>query len=100
MMMTPLTWLILGEWGLTAVGSVVFLLLYGWPGRYQDRVMAWHIVSVTAVTAVETLGLLAATLRIGLPLWLFAVIYGAAGGVVFWRLWLLLKTRRRLPAAE
>lgn len=90
-----LGWLVVGEWALTLCAAVAFLVLYGWPNRYQDRTMAWHVFSVTAVAAVESAGLVAAGLHIHLPLWLYAVIYGAGAVVVIWRVWLLLKGRRR-----
>ena len=34
-----------------------------------------------------------AALGVTLPLWLFAAIYGGAGAVVYWRLWLLVRAR-------
>ena len=80
------------EWGLTVAGGLAFLALYGRPGKYADRTMAWHIVSVTAVAAAEAGGLLLAAIGVALWLWLFAVIYGIAGAVVYWRLWLLVRS--------
>lgn len=90
-------WLLAVEWGLTGLGAAVFLGFYGWPGKYQDTVMSWHVASVTAVAALEGFGLLLAALGAPLPLWLFALIYGVATGIVWWRLWLLLRSRRRAP---
>lgn len=94
-MRTALGWIVIGEWALTVAASVAFLVAYGWPSRYQDRTMAWHVASVTVVAAVESAGLLAAALHLHLPLWLYAVIYGAGALIVVWRLALLWLGRRR-----
>ncbi len=88
------------EWGLTVLGGLVFLAIYGRPSKYEDRTMAWHVISVTAVAAAEAAGLLLAVLGVVLPLWLFAAIYGFAGAVVYWRLWLLLRTQHRARQAR
>lgn len=93
---------LMAEWGLTVLGALLFLVLYGWPGRYHDRAMSWHLASVTAVMLAEGAGLLLAALGVALPLWLFATIYGVATAVIYWRLALLLRARRsnrRTPAA-
>lgn len=93
---------LMAEWGLTVLGAFLFLAMYGWPSRYHDRAMSWHLASVTAVMMAEGAGLLLAALGVLLPLWLFATIYGVATAVVYWRLALLLKTRRsnrNTPAA-
>jgi hypothetical protein len=104
---TTLAWALLAEWGLTAVGALVFLVLYGRPGKYEDRTMAWHVASVTAVALLEAAGLLLVAAGVRIPLWVFVAVYGVATGVVYWRLALLLTTRRasagpgngRTPAA-
>ncbi len=80
------------EWLATILGAVLFLAAYGLPWRYKDRTMAWHLASVTAVAGLEALGLLLISTVGMLPL---AIVYGAAAGIVYWRLWLLLRTRRR-----
>lgn len=82
---------ILTEWVAIIVGTAVFLVAYGRPWRYADRVMSWHLVAVTAVAGLETLGLLVAE-RSLVPV---ALVYGLATGVVYWRLVLLLQSRRR-----
>jgi hypothetical protein len=95
---TPLTAVLVTEWALTGIGACVFLLFYGWPSRYSDKTMAWHIASVTALTALEAFGLLLVGLGIQIPLWPFALIYGVATAIVYWRVWLLVKApRRRVP---
>lgn len=86
---------VLTEWALTGLGAIVFLIVYGWPGKYQDRAMSWHIAAITAVTAAEAGGLFLVGLRIPVPLWTFAVIYGVGTLIIYWRLWLLIQTRRR-----
>ncbi|HVE27786.1 MAG TPA: hypothetical protein VNC22_20410 [Sporichthya sp.] len=92
--MTWLGWVILAEWILTAVGAGGFLILYGRPWRYEDRVMAWHLTLVTAVAGFEALGLLLAVVLGRLPLIPTALVYGAATATVYWRVVLLIKTRR------
>lgn len=79
------------EWLLTGVGAVGFLVAYGRPWKYADRVMSWHLISVTAVAGMEGFGLLFMAVIGKVPL---ALIYGAGAAVVYWRLWLLLRTRR------
>lgn len=95
--MTPLTVVLVAEWGLTGAGALIFLLFYGWPSRYSDKTMAWHIASVTALTAIEAFGLLLVGLRVPVPLWPFALIYGLATVIVYWRVWLLVRPRRPRP---
>lgn len=79
------------EWLLTGLGAVVFLAAYGRPWRYSDRVMSWHLASVTAVAGMEAWGLLLMAVIGKVPL---ALVYGAGLAVVYWRLALLLRTRR------
>ena len=93
--MTWLGWVILAEWILTAVGAGGFLVLYGKPWKYVDRVMAWHLTAVTAVAGLEAAGLLLAVVLGELPLIPTALVYGAATGVVYWRMVLLVRERRR-----
>lgn len=88
------TW-VLTEWALTGLGAIVFLVVYGWPDKYRDTAMAWHIATLTAVTAAEAGGLFLVGLRVPVPLWTFAVIYGAGTLVIYWRLWLLIQTLRQ-----
>lgn len=90
-------WLLVVEWSLTLVAAIAFLVLYGWPGRYRDRTMAWHVFSVTTVAGLESAGLLAAALRHGLPMWFYALVYGAGAAIVVWRLVLLVSNRKEAP---
>lgn len=92
--MSVVTFIIV-EWILTVVPGVLFVLRFGWPGRHQDVAMAWHVQSWTVVAVLETLGLLGLAFGIKLPMWVYAVIYGAGTGLVWWRLWLLIRTERK-----
>jgi CHASE2 domain-containing sensor protein len=92
---TWLAWVILAEWILTAVGAGGFLVLYGRPWRYEDRVMAWHLTAVTAVAGLEAFGLLLAVVLGELPLIPTALVYGAGAGIVYWRVALLVAAKRR-----
>lgn len=93
--MTWLGWVILAEWILTALGAGTFLALYGRPWKYEDKAMAWHLTAVTGVAGLEALGLLLAVVLGELPLIPTALVYGAATGVVYWRMVLLVRSRRR-----
>jgi len=86
--------LLIIEWSATLLVAVVFLVVYGWPSRYEDRTMSWHIVSVTAVAAIESAGFLALAAGVQIPPWVYVAIYGAGAAVMAWRLGLLLNTRR------
>jgi hypothetical protein len=97
---TWLAWVILSEWILTALGAGGFLVLYGRPWRYEDRVMAWHLTAVTAVAGLEAAGLLLAVVIGELPLIPTALVYGAATGVVYWRMVLLVAAKRRAKRAS
>ncbi len=98
--MTWLAWVILGEWILTAIGAGGFLVLYGRPWKYEDRVMSWHLTAVTAVAGLEALGLLLAVVLGELPLIPTALVYGAAAAVVYWRTALLVAAKRRARKAS
>lgn len=91
--MTLLVGVVVGEWIVTVVYGVAFLLMFGWPWRHPDRIMAWHIASFTVVSIAEALGLAAIALRYHVPLWTYAVIYGGGAGVILWRLALLVGAR-------
>lgn len=77
-----------------AVAALLFLLLYGWPGKVQERTMAWHIATVTAVAALEAGALLAALWGVRLPVLIYTLVYGASAAVLVWRLLLLVQIRR------
>lgn len=84
-------------WFLLPVLAVVFLALFGRPGRYVDRTMAWHLWLTTAIAGLEPVGFLLS----GLSLLPAAVIYVGSLGVMTWRILLLLRQRRnRQPSEE
>lgn len=83
------------EWLLLAAGTGTFLALYGRPWRYRDREMSWHLWAVTVVAFFGPIGLLAA----GVSLVPTAVVEGAAVGLAWWRVVLLVQTRRRTRRA-
>lgn len=88
-------WVIVAEWALTALGAVVFLAIYGWPGKYRDKTMSWHLAAMTADNGLDRVGLLLGVIAGRLLLIPSVLIYGAAMVVMYWRLWLLLAARRR-----
>lgn len=94
-MTRPIETLLIAEWLVTFIAATAFIVLHGWPSKYRERVMSWHLSSVTAVFAAESAGLLALILQLRISLWVFVVIYGAGAVVVVWRLVLQIKARRR-----
>lgn len=94
-MTRPIETLLIAEWLVTLIAALAFIVLYGWPSKYRERTMSWHISSVTAVAAAESAGLLAIILQLQISLWLYVAIYGAGAAVVVWRLILLIKAKRR-----
>lgn len=83
--------IILVEWALITLGGAAFLLVHGPPWKAKDRAMAWHVAALTAVAAVEPLGLL----LVRVSLWPSLIIYTASVAVMYWRIYLLIQTRRR-----
>lgn len=82
---------VLFAWLTLPIHAVVFLVLFGWPGRYRDTTMAWHLALTTAIAGLEPVGFLLS----GLSVWPAAVIYAGSLGVMWWRIGLLWRTRRR-----
>lgn len=93
--MTGVMWLLVVEWGLTVVGAAASIPLFGWPGRYRDPEVAWHLVVWTVTAGLEAVGLLLVVLGVLIPLWVFALAYGTGTGLMYWRLWLLIRSRYR-----
>lgn len=81
---------IVAEWVAIVLGAVAFGLLYGRPGKYGDREMAWHIAAATAAAGLQPIGLLLGAVS----LWLPVATEGLAMAIVYWRVALLVQTRR------
>lgn len=75
-----------------AVSGLLFLVAYGLPWRYPDRIMSWHLVSIAMVAILEAIGWI-------LVMWLglipVAIAYWASAAIMYWRVGLLIATRRR-----
>lgn len=82
------------ELAVSALGTFVFLVLYGNPNRHPDKVMAWHVYLFTAATGLEAAALLLLAVGVALPAWLFLIIFAGIDAVVVWRLVLFLISRR------
>lgn len=80
------------EWLVILVGLTLFQAFHGWPGKYADPVMAWHLGVMTAAQQLE----IAALFMAGVSLMPSVLAYGASAAIVYWRLWLLLRTRRKI----
>lgn len=89
--MTPIQGLIVIFWLLIIVGTLIFAILYGRPWKYVDREMAWHLSWATIVAGLQAFGLLMAMWSL-VPL---AIADGLAVVIVYWRLALLIRIRRR-----
>lgn len=76
--------------------SVLFLAMYGHPGRYGDREMAWFIAALVWAGVLLDGLLLAAVFGVQVPLGLAVAVLAAQDIVVGWRLWLLLRARHLL----
>ena len=79
------------SWLITFVAAVTFLLMFGFPWRYFDRNMAWHLVSMAVVAVLEVVALVLT----GWSLVPAAIAYTVAAVVMCWRTGLLIATRRR-----
>lgn len=89
-----MTWVILSEVGLCAVASVTFIVIYGLRSPWRSTAMGRHIMAFMTATALEFVSLLCLGLGLPVPLWVFAVVFGALDLVVFQRLWLLWLAQR------
>lgn len=92
-----MTAMLVAEFVVGIVGTVVFLVGFGTPWRADDHIMRWHIASFSAATGAEFLLLLLLVLHVPLPVWVFVILYGVIDAVIIWRLALLLAARRRDP---
>jgi hypothetical protein len=90
-----MTFLILTEVGLGALGAAVFIVIYGIGSPWRTTPMGRHIMAFMLATAVEFVSLLFIGLGVPVPLWVFALVFAALDAVVFQRLWLLWLAQRR-----
>ena len=88
--------IILAEWILLIAGAVVFAFLYGRPSRYADSEMAWHIAAATTAAGLQPIGFLLGAVS----LWIPVATEGVAAAIVYWRVVLLIQTRRRARRAH
>lgn len=82
---------IMSAWLVTFISALTFLALFGFPWRYRDRNMAWHLVSMAVVAVLEVVALVLT----GWSLVPAAFAYTVAAVVMCWRTGLLIATRRR-----
>lgn len=83
--------LIVLAWLAGILGAGLYLVIYGNPRRSADPGMGWHLVWTAAAGALQWLGLLLAT-RSLIPL---LIADWLAVAIVYWRVALLINTRRR-----
>ena len=86
-------WLILAELLVVCVATLAFVGMYAarsdWWSPTGRMVMSWALVS-----AAES-GLFVLSYAVQVPVWLFALVFGATDAVVLHRLWLLLRVQWR-----
>ena len=76
-----------------------FVILYAWRSPWWASptgrlVMTWAVISLAEA------GLFSLAYVIRIPIWVFAVIFGATAVLAFRRLWLLLQAQRRKRVKE
>jgi len=74
------------------VTTGAFVILYAWRSRWWSSptgrlVMTWAVISLAES------GLFALAYAIRIPLWVFAVVFGATAVMALRRLWLLLRAQ-------
>lgn len=94
--MTAAQAFILFAWFALPLLAAAFLWLFGWPGKYRDTPMAWHLFATTAIAGLEPVGFLLS----GLTLWPAVAIYTGSLSVMAWRIVLLVRQRRRTTTKE
>ena len=82
-------WLALA-WVTGLAGAVAFILIYGRPWRYRDRAVGWHLFWTAGAGGLSYVGLLLAQFSL-VPL---VITEWVAASIVWWRVGLLLSTRR------
>lgn len=80
-----------GQLIISMVASLLFLVMYGHPGRYEDREMAWFLAALVWAGVLLDGLLLAAVFGARIPLWVAVGVLAGQDIVVGWRLWLLLR---------
>lgn len=87
--MTIVQIFIVCTWLIIPLGCIAFLIAFGRPWRQADREISWHLALSTATTGGESIALLVSQTSL-IPA---AFIYGVTAVVVYWRLYLLLRSR-------
>jgi hypothetical protein len=89
------TGLIQVELALAFLTSFAFVVLYAMGSPWRATEMGRHLMAFMVVTVIELGSLLGLGLGWRVPLWLFALGFGALDAVVVQRLWLLIKVQRQ-----
>jgi hypothetical protein len=90
-----MTWLIIAEIATTAVVSLLFSLIYGLRSNWKATPIGQHLMWFGIATGVEGIALVFLAVGLPIPLWVFALVYGAVAGVAIQRLYLLLTVQKR-----
>lgn len=87
-----MTWLIITEIGFTAMVSFGFAVLYR-RSNWRSSAIGRHLMAFSVLTGVECVALVFLGLGFPVPLWIFAIIFGALAIVAAQRLLLLMKVQ-------
>jgi hypothetical protein len=88
-----MTFLIIAEIAITAVVSLAFAALYGLKSNWRASAIGRHLMWFGLITGVESIALVLLAIGFPIPLWVFALVYGALAGVGIQRLYLLLRVQ-------
>jgi len=83
--------LVILELGVAFLASLVFVGLYVWRSRWKETPLGRHMVAFALALAVADGSLLAVSLGVPVPVWLFAAGFGLLDFVLIQRIILLVK---------
>jgi hypothetical protein len=83
-------WLLGAAWTAGLIGALTFLVLYGSPRKYVDRRFSWHLAWSAFASVLQFGGLLLSRWS----LWPLVVADWLAVAILYWRVGLLVATRR------
>lgn len=76
------------------VATIATIVLYALRSPWRESAVGRHLMAYMAALAAEIGALLAVGLGVAVPLWLFAIVFGAVDFVVAQRLWLLWRAQQ------
>lgn len=89
-----MTWLVLTEVGVGFVSAYVFALIYAIRAPWRSTPMGRHIMYTSVAIGTELLALFLLGLGAPIPMWVYALVFGALDAVILQRLYLLWRVQR------